>query len=95
MSSKQLDIYTHNETTLTLAEIFRDDQFGQWSFKEIGVRNGKNFELVHIPSRMNAKHAFELAKKLLHKNKNADQINDIINYVGENYRPKLLATTLG
>jgi diacylglycerol kinase family enzyme len=85
MNSKQLDIYKHNDTTLTLAEIFRNDQFGEWSFKEIGVRTNQNFELVHIPSRMNSKLAFEIAKKLLHKNKDHNHMNRIINYIGENY----------
>lgn len=85
MSSKQLDIYKYNGTTLTLAEIFRDDQFGQWSFKEIGVRTGESFNLVHIPSRMNSALAFDIVKKLLHKNKDVDQMNRFVRYIGENY----------
>lgn len=95
MSSKQLDIYQYNGTTLTLAEIFRDDQFGQWSFKEIGVRAGESFNLVHIPSRMNPALAFDIVKKLLHKNKDVDQMNRLVRYIGENYNTYKNNTQLG
>jgi hypothetical protein len=91
MSSKQLDTYTTNNVRLTLAEIFRNDQFGEWSFKEIGFRlepahpkyvaNQNNFELVHIPRSLNYQKTWEITKKLLNKNKNASEIQNLLNYI--------------
>lgn len=91
MSSKQLDNYTANNVRLTLAEIFRDDQFGQWSFKEIGFRlqeshpnfitNHTNFDLIEIPRQMNYNKSWDIAKKLLNKNKTSDEIQKILNYI--------------
>lgn len=91
MNNEQLDNFTANNVRLTYAQIFRDDQFGPWSFKEIGYRlqkghpdlidKNKDFTLIEIPRDVRGDNAWEIAKRQLVKGKSARKIQDLLNYI--------------
>lgn len=106
MSSKQLDSHTANNVRLTLAEIFREDECGEWSFKEIGFRlenshpdfnsNNHNFNLIDLPRSTNSKNSWEVAVKMLNKNKDHNQIQKVLDFMAErNLFPKRPQAKLG
>ena len=89
--SKQLEKHSSQNVILTLAEIERNDQFGEWSFKEIGYRLhpdhpnygtiAHNFCLIDLPESRNYRYYWSIAKKMVDKNKSSNEIQSVLNYL--------------
>lgn len=93
MENERLDQYSNNNVFLTFVELFREDEEGPYSIKEIGYRvleshpnfksSHHNFNLIHIPNQYQADKIWAIVKRLLDKNKSSSEIQSIINYLYE------------